>query len=134
MVEMNKARPIFGAEKNEISKSVNKRSDAHLNSDTAETDTQNESDEVYNGAYPLEQLNLVRDSLRKNFVNASCRCRAEFMLKLKLGIINDEIIDYFKHGKIPEGLPEDFEELSNKNFTYGKCILGKPVSLFSSLN
>lgn len=63
----------------------------------------------YKGPYPIDQLNLVRDCLKTEFVDAPCRSRAEFHLKLKLGIINDQIIDFFKHGKLPHDLVDEFD-------------------------
>ena len=92
-------------------------------SDNSEESVKVDSDKPYKGTYPLEQLNLVRESLKKDFVDAPCRCRAEFMLKLKLGIINDEIIEYFKSGKTPEGLPDQFEFQSRKEY-HVDTILG----------
>ena len=68
----------------------------------------------YKGPYPIDQINNVRDYLVKEFINAPCRSKAELFLKLKLGIINDEIIDYFKYDKphnphLPDDFPEDDE-------------------------
>ena len=53
-------------------------------------------DDVTTKPYPIEQINLARESLKNEFRDAPCRCRAEFFLKLKLGIINDEIVEFFK--------------------------------------
>lgn len=78
----------------------------------------------YKGPYPIDQLNLVRDCLKNEFVNAPCRCRAEFHLKLKLGIVNTEIIDYFRNGKSPEGLTDDFD-LNSGSEIDELYILGK---------
>lgn len=99
------------------------RSSGGVNTSTSKEKKRDENDN-YKGPYPIDQLNLVRDCLKNEFVDAPCRCRAEFHLKLKLGIVNNEIIDYFKNGKAPEGLADDFD-LNSGSEIEELYILGK---------
>lgn len=75
------------------------------NYDNMEWDEDQENS--YSGKYPIEDLEYVRDYLIDNFVEAPSKYKIDFELKLKCGVINDQIIDYFKNEKIPENLLEE---------------------------
>lgn len=99
---------------------INNKTLTESEDDKSSNDNSFTASASYKGPYPIDQINNVRDYLVKEFINAPCRSKAELFLKLKLGIINDEIIDYFKYDKphnphLPDAFPEDDDDEADEN-------------------